>query len=365
LVLNALALALYAGSAKATVSTNESDTMTRQKISVASSHTIKFTLSGSETWAAGETVIIDFNEDSSGFAVASGSVVADFDITDGTTVYVPIATCDATTDDVSFSVNDTTGIVTLTSCTSTTASTSGATITIDYGTSATVNGAGVDRVTNPSSAGSQEINISGTFGDDAFDIDVPIVDDDQVSVSATVDTNITFDLDIDDSPGGAHADSNTPYAIDLQELTFSSLTNEGTTSVSEIYIDLTTNADGGAVVQVKSANGNLSSASTGDNIPSTTATNATNSTNGNYGVASIQQAAATEGTLTPVSPFNVHSTANAVGVLTTSFQTIFNTGSAPIVDADGEVAVRAVAGTSTQAADDYSDTLTFIATATF
>lgn len=358
LMLNVLSFPLSAvRTAEATAVSSASDTMTRQEVSVDSSHTIQFDLSGSETLAAGETVIVDFNEDSSGFVLDGGSlVVADIDFNDGTERTVVASSCVA--DEVEFSAVDATGIVTFTLCAGSTASSAGATVAIEIGTAA----GGTDRLTNPASAGSVEINLSGTFGDDVFSIDVPVVDTDQVSVSATVDTAITFDLDIGD---GSHANTNTPYAIDLQELDFATLTNESTSSVSEIYLDLTTNADGGAVVQVKSANGNLSSASTSDNIPSATQTNAVSSTDGNYGLAAIQEASATEGTLTPAAPFNVHGTANAVGAVTTSFQTIFNTGSAPIVDADGEVAVRAVAGSSTSEADDYGDTLTFIATATF
>jgi len=232
-------------------------------------------------------------------------------------------------------------------------------------------GVGSNQIVNPGTIGSKEISIGGTFGDSG-EIDVPIMDDDQVTISASVNTSIAFDLDIENKEphtiGASHSESAAPYSIDLQELTFASITDEDTTSVAEIYVNLiVSNADDGGIIQVLSANGatGLSSASSGDAIPSATATLATDSLNGGYGLAADEQATATEGTLTEISPFNVFGVTGGVGGLTTSFQTIFNTGGAPIVGGDGVIAVRAVAGTSTSAADDYTDTLTFRATATF
>ena len=348
--------------ARATDVSDASDTMTRQQISTASSHDIQFTLSASETFATTETIILDFNEDSSGFTLDGASVaIADIDFNDGTERTIVGVDGDCTghsgANDVAITVADATGIITVTACGSYTASSANATVNLEIGTVA----GGSNRLTNPSSAGAQEVNVSGTFGDDAFDIDVPILDGDQVSITASVDTSISFDIDVSDG----HGDSNAAYSLALGELAFSAITDETTSGVSEIYIDLTTNADDGAIVQVQSANAALSSSSASDSISSADATIAANTTDGGYGAAAIQEAAATEGTLTPVSPYNVHGTTGGVGGLSTVFQTIFNTGTAPIVDGDGEVAIRAVAGKSTAAADDYTDTLTFIATATY
>ena len=121
---------------------------------------------------------------------------------------------------------------------------------------------------------------------------MPILDDDQVSVTADVDTTLFFDLDIDDRAVGAgHTESAAPYALALGELAASVVTDESTTGVSEIYVDLDTNADGGAVVQVASANASLASSSSGDSIPSSSvpAGLATSTTDGGYGLASRQQ----------------------------------------------------------------------------
>lgn len=354
---------LFARPAWATVVTDPKDTMTRQKISTSSSHTISFTLSGSETFASTETITLDFHEDDSGFTVDGSSTTAsDFDFNDGTerTIVASGACSGSPQNEVQFAVNDSTGVVTLTACSGYTASGAGATITIEYGSSAS---GGTDRVTNPASAKSQTINMAGTFGDDAFTIAVPIVDDDQVSITASVDAYIDFDIDVADG----HGDSDDPYTVALGVLSYASITQETTSGIPEIYVDLSTNADGGVLVQVKSANGatGLSSSSTGDNIPSSTTTLTTSTTDGGYGLAADENAAATEGILQAVTPFNVWSTSGGIGGLTTSFQTILNTNSAPVVDGNGKIAVRATAGKSTSSAYDYSDTLTFVAIPTY
>jgi len=333
--------------------TDSSDTMTRHKISTASDHTISFGAPAAVDDSA-DTIIVTF---AGGFDLSSITISdVDFEVSgaDKTLAASPAngvwgysrsgqaitftAPTDASIGEIEVSES----------------------VTVKIGT---VADGGSNQIINPSSIGGHEITITGS----QFEIEVPIMDDDQISISAAVDTFITFDLDTPAGSGGSHSETATPYSVDLQDLTFSSITDEDTASVTEIYVDLDTNADDGAIIQVLSANGatGLSSASSGDAISSSTATLATNTTNGGYGLASDENAAASEGTLTEVSPFNVFGTSGGVGGLTTSFQTIFNTGSDPIVGGDGKIAVRAVAGKSTSAADDYTDTLTFRATATY
>lgn len=355
-----------------------SDSMTRQEISIASSHTIIYTM-GAQTFAAGETITIDFNEDgAAAFSVdGASSVVGDFDVTiekssSPQELVVRAVSSDGSPDctgftnphDVSIDVEDATGIVRILACGSFTASDSGADVTIEYGTAATDNGTGANRVTNPGTAGSKEINITSNGGDDAFALDVPIMDSDQVTVTASVDTTTTFDIDIADGTAG---DSNAPYQLSLGELVPSAATNESTSGVSEIYLQLASNAGGGVIVYVKGNTGTLSSSSTSDSIDSTDDSDGieTSSANGEWGLAAVQDAAPTEGTLDPLDDYDVYSTGNAVGEVTTAFQQIFDTNTDPISNVYGEVAVRAVAGTTTAAASDYTETLTFIATATY
>jgi len=180
---------------------NEKDVMTRLKASTLSSHNITFNLSTGNAFNAGETITVDFGEDDGKFVVdGAASVIADFDFNDGTerTIYnVTTSTADCTgstgANDISVGINDTTGVVTFLACPSFTPSAAGATINIKYGTAATVDGTGTNRVTNPAAGNNIVIYLGGTVGDTGS-LAVSILSDDQVSVTATVDPNFTFTI---------------------------------------------------------------------------------------------------------------------------------------------------------------------------
>ncbi len=359
------------GSQKVYATTVQSakDELTRHAISTAAGHTITFQLSASETFAAGETIIVDFNEDSSGFTLdGTNLAVADIDFNDGTErTIVDVGaspTCTAGADNIAVTVADAAGTLTFEACSSYTASSAAATITIEVGSTAS---GGTDRLTNPGTAGSQEINLSGTFGDDAFAVDVPIMDSDQVTVTASVDTYITFDLDIADGGG----DSDAPYTLDLGELTYDTVTTGSTSGVSEIWLDLDSNAANGTVVQVITDDSNgLSSTAASDNIPfvsSDLATLSTNSVDGSWGIVAVSESEDASGTtMTPDASYDSAAATDASPVQT-SFGTTANiyTTSGPVVSGSAQIEARAVAGRSTAAASDYTNTLTFRATATF
>jgi hypothetical protein len=335
------------------------DQMTRQKISTLSSHRIYFTLSVSETFAADEYVIIDFGEDDSLFTVAGGSITtSDVSFYDGTSRTVQeIQTSESCigytgNNDMVVVVNDTAGTIKFRACSSYTESGAAATIQIDIGTTA----GGVDRITNPSTVGSAEIQFIAGYGSGDWELDVPIMDDDQVSIMASVDTYILFDLDISD---GSHSNTDAPYEVSLGELTYTTITDEDTTGVSEIYIELDSNASSGVEIQVKSVGGSngLVSSSVSDNIPSGEYDLTGTSTYGGYGLSA-----------TSVSGLNVSSGYNKgagnVGGLSTDWQEIYTVGN-PVAGALGQVNVRARAGTLTSAANDYTDVITFRAIGTF
>ena len=187
------------------VMSSQSDKLTTHTKSTLSSHTISFALSASNTFATGETITADFDEDGSKFAVdGANSVIGDFDFNDGvertiltvTGSGAPVCTGHIGTDhnDIAVGINDTTGVVTFLACADYTASGAGAVVTIEYGTAATTGGTGVNRVTNPTSAGNDiVINIGGTNGDTGA-IATSIIDNDQVNVTATVTPTFTFIL---------------------------------------------------------------------------------------------------------------------------------------------------------------------------
>ncbi len=195
-ILALVALILPANVAFAGELENEKDTMTRVKTAETSSHTIVFNLSASNTFAAGETITIDFNEDSAaGFTVAgAASAIADFDFNDGTERTIVGVDGDCTghsgVNDVAVGINDSTGVVTFTACGTYTASGAGAVVTIEYGAAAA---GGTDRVTNKLSQNDLYIAIGGTNGDSGGAA-VSIIADDQVVVTATVNPTFTFVL---------------------------------------------------------------------------------------------------------------------------------------------------------------------------
>jgi hypothetical protein len=89
---------------------------------------------------------------------------------------------------------------------------------------------------------------------------------------------------------------------------------------------------------------------------------------GNYGLCDKRNDVTT-GTFNKVSPFNggtcTTGHVNTVGAVTTSTQSIYDSGGAAVYGARGEIMVNAENNSTTPAHSDYSDTLTFIATGTF
>jgi hypothetical protein len=92
-----------------------------------------------------------------------------------------------------------------------------------------------------------------------------------------------------------------------------------------------------------------------------TSTNLTTATHG-YGLQGLTATQTSGGPLTISSPFN--GTANNVGALTTTPHILFSSGAA-ITGGSATAALLAKASSTDPAANDYSDTLTFIAAASF
>jgi hypothetical protein len=225
--------------------------------------------------------------------------------------------------------------------------------------------------TNPSSAGSYTVTLGGTSITGSFA--VAIVTDDQVGVSASVDPSITFDVGAQASATACASGFNTDGGtVALGTLSTTTVTSSDANSVMHICSRLTTNAASGAVVTVKSANGNLTS--TAGTIPSNTATPLATNTAG-YGLCVGSAGADTGfdvtipvGVLpTRISPFNnasCTSAAHNIGAVTTSAQSIWSV-SAASQNAFARIYVKAGISSTVPASASYSDTLTFVATGTF
>lgn len=317
--------------ARATSPTSTSDTLSRQMINVTSvTHVLSTTL---PAFATGAHVIFDYA--SAGFSALSQN---------GATGACASGTCT-----LNVSATDVQIICTAGPC------------------SGLYTQTGTFTATNPGSAGSKTVSISSNGGPVSGSFAIPIVDSDQVSITATVSPSITFDIDTGAATG---AETAAPYTVALGIITPTDGRVTGSDDgVNFIGIDLNANASGGAVVQVKSTNGALVSTSTpGDTIPSATA--AMSNGTSNYGICVIGSPTATVGTFNDVAPFigatcAANSEVNTVGALTTSFQTILNSDGTPIGTGRAEIAVSAAVSSSQAAHNDYADTLTFIATGTF
>jgi hypothetical protein len=217
------------------------------------------------------------------------------------------------------------------------------------------------QLTNPGSAGSYTI----TWSNDNGSATVFIVDDDAVSVTGNIDPTLTFDLDV----SVIDADSDDPYAVDLGTLSTSGPSGSNGGTIPSIWIDLSTNATGGATVTVSSLYQALRSVSNpSDEISSATATLA-GGTEG-YGIC----VASAAGTQAPGDSFTAQG--NYAGTCTAGSYDVgalpADSGPLNLLIADGpisggrsQVRVGASMSTATPAHPDYTDTLTFLATGTF
>jgi hypothetical protein len=201
---------------------------------------------------------------------------------------------------------------------------------------------------------------------------------DQIDVSATVDPSIAFEV-------GARSDCNGSFSADDWTVDFGRLNtgrlvaSSGDSSVQLICTRVSTNANGGAVVTVRNQNGaqGLKSASTpADRIPNAAA--AITSGTPNYGMCyssvsgdSGQDAGLTPAATAPSATSGSYSVGSCTGALGESVGSLSTSPTevwrVPGVTSGAFAALRLkVAISATQPAhNDYSDALTFVATATF
>lgn len=343
--------------------TTATDTMSRLKASTASDHTFMFVTPTGV--ASGQTITLTF---SSGFTGVSSMVSNDFDVAEGSTGVCSSATFTEksvkTTPTASdFSAIGAGQVVTVLSGGASATLTAGRCIRIKAGlnaTDATGSGSPTHQITNGPASAADTITIGGTFTDSGI-ISVEIMDSDQVSVTANVDQTMSFDLDTGITAG----ETGQPYSVPLGTLSSGSVTHSNGTSINQIFADGGTNAAGGMNISVRNANGasGLKSTSTpGDFIGSVTGPMSAGTAN--YGLC-VDSA-----TVTGVSRSTTYNTTCALASATngvvglTSTATDILTSSAPVT-AHAQIVVNATIAAATPAHADYSDTLTFIATASF
>jgi hypothetical protein len=339
-----------------------SDTMSREKASTASTHVIKFT--STSAIGTGNTIAIAFP---SGFTTTS-LAITELQIchgTNGTEFGTPVVAggtaCGAQPETISTTAgNNVWGVVISGTTTITFTAPSTFTNTISAGQKVTITIVATHMI-NPT-ASTPSVTITTTSDTGSFS--VPIIADDSVPVTATVNQTVTFSLNVAlTNTGGVQA-----VALGTLTTAAASGSSDAGGTIYPIWTNIGTNASGGAVVTVVSANGALkSTAVSGDTIPSATATMTAGTAN--YGIC-IKSVSQTSGaTLTKGANFNgatCTNTANGntVGAVTTSAQSLL-TAATPINAGVGEIMVDAENSAITPAHSDYGDTLTFIATGTF
>jgi hypothetical protein len=171
--------------------------------------------------------------------------------------------------------------------------------------------------------------------------------------AATSNPSLAYDIDVSSSD----TETASPYQVAIGSLTPATVV----TATDKIWIDLDTNAEGGAQVYMYASTGGLLSSSVSSTITSASVDLAGASSG--VGARSNSVAQTSGGPLAAQSPYNGAS--DNVGLFSTSTQTVFTTTSAPIVGGRGSLLIKAKAAAMTPAAGDYATTLTMIASATF
>jgi len=325
-----------------------SDTMSRLKkgATVKSDHTINYT---SSTAMSSGTIVIDFN--TGGFA--SGSVdYTDIDLSYGANGTENDQTlAESAGEDIwgaAFATNDLT--LTFPSSSGTTI-TAGWKVIIEIGENAD---SGDQQMSNPSTSGSKIITI--TAGSDSGKLAVGILDDDQVSVTATVDPTLTFALADITLSFGSFSTASLRYADDSTGDTSEPATDNTT------KITVSTNAGSGVNISIQSdgdgsANAGLyKSAATAHLIAADSAYNVINGSAEKYGAYGTN-----ESDLTIDTDFD--ETNSGASVITRTAQTFASsTGAVSSATANVVLVGRTIGSTP---AGSYADTLTLISTGTF
>jgi hypothetical protein len=170
-----------------------------------------------------------------------------------------------------------------------------------------------------------------------------------VASAATVTPSITFSIATDSQPSP-------PFSTSFGNLLPATVTNAS----DKIWAYLSTNADSGAYVYIKSANSGLYSSHTGTTISSASTDLGSASTG--YGAQGVATTQASGGPLSISTPYNV--SANNVGILDTNTRVIFSSP-APITTGSGDFKLMAKAAATTPSSSDYGDTLTITAAGVF
>ena len=170
-----------------------------------------------------------------------------------------------------------------------------------------------------------------------------------IATAATVSPSLTYSL-------VTSLTSSPPFPVGFPALTPGLVID----SSADAIVNVTSNANSGGSVYLRSLNAGLTSTSSSTTIASAS-TDLTSATTG-YGAIVTALTQTSGGPFTSVAPYN--GTTNNVGALNTALQPIFTT-LAPVTGGTGTVRLKAKSSNTTPAATDYSDTITFVIAMTY
>ncbi len=220
-------------SADAASVTNASDTLSDSDISVASNHTIRFTVPNGII--AGQTILFTFP---GGFTLPQGLDYNDLDVTDdGSEITLADSPSGAT-----WGVATTSSTIQLTTSGSNVSSSS--VIVVEIGTNATSGTTGNTQLINPT-AGSHEITVGGSMVDSGSFMVVIL---DNVVVTANVNTNFSFTVD-GVADGLTVNGTTTSTSSTATSIPFETLSNGVIKTIAQ-DLTVTTNAANGFAVTV-------------------------------------------------------------------------------------------------------------------
>ena len=333
------------------------DTLSDSDLGVTAKHVISFT--NATSTIAGQTIKIRLDSTTNSFVEAFSSATTTDITATGMTI---VNTCGGGPDEVTLTGNYNNGSdenLTLTVCVGDTLSAGAKTITI---------GAVTKLWTNPSSAGSYRVDVTGTQDNVGY-TRVAIIDD--VVVTAAVDTSFTFTV-------AGLATSTTVNGETLTGSTTATVMNLGTLApgvpvVMGQQLFVTTNASNGFTVTVQEDQ-NLTSATGADidlfkdgaatSVPtawtSPTNTLGSEATYGHFGLTS-EDVSLSDGDSFGTSLF-------AGNILAAPREVFYHTGSSDGTTANigtTKVAYKVEIGSLQEAGNDYTNSLTYVATPTF
>jgi len=171
--------------------------------------------------------------------------------------------------------------------------------------------------------------------------------------AATVSVSLTFDLDVSSTDSETAA----PYTVAFGDLSVGSVT----TATNKVWVDFDTNAEYGGYVYISGQNSGLKSSVLNYTISSSSVDLAGQSEG--FGAQNNSDTESSGGPLAPQSPYNGAS--ENVGVIDTTIRELYSSSGSQIGAGRGSFTLKAKAANTTPSADDYTETLTIISSASF